>query len=82
MSNKLTEQELTDFRGHTSRLGTIEQRISQLEIEKARLLQNYPTFETEYINFQNAIAEKYGDIKVDIKTGEFTVKEKETEDAN
>ena len=76
---KLEEQELKDlidFQEKSeiliSRLGQLQFRKLQIEKEEEYLKQQYEQIVSSEIEISSKLKEKYGDINIDIKTGDIT----------
>jgi hypothetical protein len=76
---KLEEQELKDlidFQEKSeiliSRLGQLQFRKLQIEKEEDYLKQQYEQIISSEIEISSKLKEKYGDINIDIKTGDIT----------
>jgi orotidine-5'-phosphate decarboxylase len=76
---KLEEQELKDLidfqeKSETliSRLGQLQFRKLQIEKEEDYLKQQYEQIVASEIEISSKLKEKYGDINIDIKTGDIT----------
>ena len=77
--SKLEEQELKDlidFQEKSeiliSRLGQLQFRKLQIEKEEDYLKQQYEQIVSSEIEISSKLKEKYGDINIDIKTGDIT----------
>ena len=78
-STKLQEtelQELKDFQSQSenliSQLGQLSFRKLQLEREEQFLKQQYTQIITSEVELSKKLKETYGDISIDLKTGEIT----------
>jgi len=76
---KLEEQELKDLidfqeRSETliGRLGQLQFKKLQIEKEEEYLKQQYEQIVSSEIEISSKLKEKYGDINIDIKTGDIT----------
>jgi hypothetical protein len=76
---KLEEQELKDLidfqeKSETliGRLGQLQFRKLQIEKEEIYLKQQYEQIVSSEIEISSRLKEKYGDINIDIKTGDIT----------
>jgi len=76
---KLEEQELKDLidfqeKSETliGRLGQLQFRKLQIEKEEEYLKQQYEQIVSSEIEISSKLKEKYGDINIDIKTGDIT----------
>lgn len=76
---KLEEQELKDLidfqeKSETliGRLGQLQFRKLQIEKEEEYLKQQYEQIVSSEIEISSRLKEKYGDINIDIKTGDIT----------
>ena len=70
----IEKSELTKLNNFVTQANQIQLQIGGLEAHKADLLNNFGTVTAELSKFQKELQEKYGEVNIDLKTGE--IKEK------
>ena len=68
---KITEEELTKLQEVVLAMNEIKNALGAAEIEKANLLSNYESAQDELDKSRESLKEKYGDINVNLSTGEY-----------
>lgn len=76
---KLEQQELESLSSVYSRINTVKRDIADVTIledrcanDKKRLLFDFSQANSEYMKMQQEITEKYGNVSVNLQTGEIT----------
>lgn len=77
IENKLTAEELTSLQSLVSDYNSIQLKCGDLEIQKHQLLHQLANVSQSLETLQAELKETYGDVVVDINTGEFKPKEDE-----
>ena len=77
VENKLTAEELTSLQSLVSDYNSIQLKCGDLEIQKHQLLHQLANVSQSLETLQAELKETYGDVVVDINTGEFKPKEDE-----
>lgn len=77
IENKLTAEELTNLQSLVSDYNSIQMKCGDLEIQKHQLLHQLANVSQSLETLQAELKETYGDVVVDINTGEFKPKEDE-----
>tara|TARA_R110000787_G_scaffold35040_1_gene90302 strand:+ start:1203 stop:1484 length:282 start_codon:yes stop_codon:yes gene_type:complete len=70
--NQLSESELKELREAVNRVNETQMQIGGLEAHKANLLAEILVFTKEVESTQKILAAKYGDVSIDLNTGQFT----------
>jgi ribosomal protein L1 len=68
---KITEEELQKLQSLVKLMTDIKTALGSAEIEKANLLSNYETVQDELDKARESLKEIYGDINVNLSTGEY-----------
>ena len=76
-AKKITKEELTEINTQQMAVRDILMAVGALEAQKSSALLQLRKLEQELESGKRSIEEKYGPINVDLKTGEYTVIEKE-----
>jgi allophanate hydrolase subunit 1 len=71
MAKKLKEQELKELRTIVDKVNSVQIQIGGVELQKHDLLHNMQELQKELNEVQRGLLETYGDVSVDIKTGEL-----------
>jgi len=71
MAKKLKKEDLTNLQVAVNKVNQIQLQVGGLELQKHELMHTIAKAQTELANVQNDLKEKYGDISVDINTGEI-----------
>lgn len=83
MAKKLTKDELDKYRALNMRHQKIHTAIAEASLKLYGLQSAYPAVEGELRNFNNDLVEKYGEGRIDPKTGEvMPIMEKVEENGN
>lgn len=77
VENKLTAEELNSLQSLVSDYNSIQLKCGDLEIQKHQLLHKLANVSQSLETLQTELKETYGDVVVDINTGEFKPKEDE-----
>ena len=80
MSKKIEKQELESLQEKVNRINSLQVQIGGLEAQKHELLRAISTANTELGVIQSELSEKYGDVSVDMKTGEIKQNEPNKKD--
>jgi hypothetical protein len=72
---KIEKEELEKLRALNSRINNIRDQISETTIRQQVLVSTYPMIEEEFVNYKNEVTQKYGDINLNMMTGEYTLKD-------
>ena len=70
--NQLSESELKELREAVNRVNETQMQIGGLKAHKANLLAEILVFTKEVESTQKILAAKYGDVSIDLNTGQFT----------
>jgi hypothetical protein len=71
MAKKLKKEDLTNLQVAVNKVNQIQLQVGGLELQKHELMHTIAKAQTELADVQNDLKEKYGDISVDINTGEI-----------
>lgn len=74
---KIEEEELSKLKSLKSRLASLRDQIAEASVRHHALMAVYPSVESELYTYQNELNQKYGDIKIDMSTGEYSRNENE-----
>lgn len=80
MSKKIEKQELESLQEKVNKINSLQVQIGGLEAQKHELLHAIGTANTELSVIQSELSEKYGDVSVDMKTGEIKQNEPNKKD--
>ena len=80
MSKKIEKQELESLQEKVNKINSLQVQIGGLEAQKHELLHAISTANTELSVIQSELSEKYGDVSVDMKTGEIKQNEPNKKD--
>lgn len=80
MENKLTEKELTSLQEAVQKVNGLQMQIGGLETQKHELLHAIGQAVQEMNTLQGELKETYGDVSIDINTGDIKEVEPNTED--
>lgn len=76
---QLEQQELEALSGIYSKVNTIKRDIADVSIledrcinDKKRLMFDFSQANAEYVKLQSEITEKYGNVSINLQTGEIT----------
>ena len=76
---KLTKTELENVQKAVSSVRAITARIGDLEIAKSTMLTEYQKAQAQLAEERKVLQDKYGNVSIDVETGEYEVVEEETE---
>lgn len=68
---KIEQGELEALQGLINSMNEIKLAIGQIELEKASIMSRYDSVEQSINERRNALEEKYGQINVNLSTGEY-----------
>ena len=71
MSKKIKEEELEAIKKIYSEVENIENTLGKLEIDKSKLISKYFEYEKELSILMKDLENKYGNVKVNLNTGEI-----------
>lgn len=71
-AKKLTKDELEAVRKAVGAVNTLTSQIGQVEVQKAQLLNQVMTAQSQVQEEQKVLEEKYGSVSVNLETGEIT----------
>ena len=80
MSNKVEEKELESLKEKVSSVNNLQLQIGGVEAQKHELLHGISAATLELAKFQKELEEKYGQVSVNISTGEIVENEPSKED--
>jgi hypothetical protein len=75
---KLTKTELENVQKAVSSVRAITARIGDLEIAKSTMLTEYQKAQAQLAEERKVLQDKYGNVSIDVETGEYEVVEEET----
>lgn len=70
---KIAKKELDQLQGLVAYIRDIEAKIGSFEIEKAKYINQHDVSQNELNEIRSQLKEKYGDINVNLSTGEYEV---------
>lgn len=76
---KLTKQELENVRKAVNSVRAITSRIGDLEIAKSTMLGEYQKAQAQLAEERKVLQDKYGNVSIDIESGEYEVVEESEE---
>ena len=79
VTNKVTEQELTQIKELNSKLQAIQMELGRLELLKSDYLASFREISNQFNEVKTDLTEKYGDISVNIEDGSYELVAKEEE---
>jgi hypothetical protein len=79
-ANKLTKDELEQVRKAVNSVRALTNRIGDLEIAKSTMIAEYQKAQAQLAEERKILQDKYGNISIDIESGEYeeVVEEAET----
>ena len=80
MSKKLTQEELKELQEAVNAMNNLQLQIGGLEAQKHELLHSMETAKSTLADVQKKLADDYGQVSVDISTGDIKEDESSTED--
>ncbi len=72
---KLTKTELENVQKAVSSVRAITARIGDLEIAKSTMLTEYQKAQAQLAEERKVLQDKYGNVSIDVETGEYEVVE-------
>lgn len=76
---KLTKQELENVQKAVNSVRAITSRIGDLEIAKSTMLGEYQKAQAQLAEERKVLQDKYGNVSIDIESGEYEVVEESEE---
>jgi len=70
-AKKLTKEELEKVTGAVSQMNQLKINLADLDLQKMQLYKVFEQFSENLSTEQKALEEKYGDVSIDIVTGEM-----------
>ncbi len=80
MSKKLTEEELKELQEAVNAMNNLQLQIGGVEAQKHELLHSMETAKSTLAEVQKKLEDVYGQVSVDISTGDIKENESSTED--
>lgn len=80
MSKKVEDQELASLKEKVTLINNLQLQIGGVEAQKHELLHNISAATLELAKFQKELEDKYGQVSVNISTGEIVENESGKED--
>lgn len=80
MSKKLTKEELKELQEAVNAMNNLQLQIGGLEAQKHELLHSMETAKSTLADVQKKLEDVYGQVSVDISTGDIKEDESSTED--
>lgn len=80
MSKKLTTEELKELQEAVNSMNNLQLQIGGLEAQKHELLHSMETAKSTLAEVQKKLEDIYGQVSVDISTGDIKENESSTED--
>lgn len=77
---KITQEELTSIQELVQLLRRGENAVGGLEIQKSNILKEVAEVQGQLDEKRKQLEEKYGQVEVNLETGEYTVVDSETEE--
>ena len=77
---KLSQEELQSLQNFQQQGNNIIYSLGELALQQEGLIEQYKILSSQQNELGNSLSEKYGDGKIDLKTGEITTIDKEKED--
>lgn len=78
-AKKITAEELEQIKEVVSTLNKITSAIGEMEVQKTRAIADHTQFAEKLQEQQKALEEKYGNVTIDLTTGEYTENVEEAE---
>lgn len=78
-AKKITAEELEQIKEVVSTLNKITSAIGEMEVQKARAISDHTEFAAKLQEQQKGLEEKYGNVTIDLTTGEYTENVEEAE---
>jgi|TARA_R100001460_G_scaffold109_6_gene447 peptidoglycan hydrolase CwlO-like protein len=80
MAKKIKKAQLEELQGLVNQLQNVQSQIGGLEAQKHELLHIIANGKTKLDGLQSDLQKEYGDVSVDIKTGEIRKNESDKKD--
>ncbi len=80
MSKKLTQEELKELQEAVNAMNNLQLQIGGVEAQKHELLHSMETAKSTLAEVQKKLEDVYGQVSVDISTGDIKENESSTED--
>ena len=77
--SKITDEQLSTVNETQAKLNDAVYRVGMLEMQKEAVKRGFEDLSKEMENIKKSLEEEYGAVNIDLKTGEYTVIEKEEE---
>ena len=77
--SKITDEQLSSVNETQNKLNDAVCRVGMLEMQKEAVKLGFEDLSKEMENIKKSLEEEYGAVNIDLKTGEYTVIEKEEE---
>jgi len=68
---KLSKEELEKIQVAVNTLARAKQSLGEMEYQKSQMISNIMKFEAEVKVVQQELEEKYGEVTIDLNTGEY-----------
>lgn len=68
---KLTKEELSKVTTAVSKMNQLKISLADLDLQKMQLYKVFEQFNEELANAQKTLEEKYGDVTIDLSSGEI-----------
>ena len=78
--SKITDEQLSTVNETQAKLNDAVYRVGMLEMQKEAVKLGFEDLSKEMENIKKSLEEEYGAVNIDLKTGEYTVIEKEEEE--
>lgn len=78
-AKKLQKEELSKINSVVSRMNQLKINLADLDLQKMQLYKVFEQFSEELANEQKTLEEKYGDVTIDLSSGE--IKDNERSDS-
>ena len=78
--SKITDEQLSSVNETQNKLNDAVYRVGMLEMQKEAVKLGFEDLSKEMENIKKSLEEEYGAVNIDLKTGEYTVIEKEEEE--
>jgi hypothetical protein len=75
---KLTETEHSSLKQVIERIKKVESAIAQLSLQKSNAVDALRAYTQDLSDFKDTLTEKYGDVQINVATGNFTKTNEET----
>ena len=75
---KLTKKEHSQLQGLVGEIKKVESAIAQLSLQKSNAVDALKAYTQALGEFKDTLTEKYGDVQINVATGNFTKTNEET----